>query len=253
MQSVVARQVPVTLEWKKYPGKKKQAESSTPDDDWSTSTPQTKSKKEGPRTYASDTCDTLYKVAHAPRKPSRQTTYCTENKNNRKKITTRRRKIEIKIEKITHPPGTRENVQVRQGNNRNNEIYYKRKHTRECANFCRLQARTLREGCRTETSIRTRPLKIPDKRKKRVLTADKYNNKKDEAKQKSKAKNRRDIIARSKKAKRKIQTETQSGTNGKKGNMERWNRRDTKGTNTGAGGKDDTKGRHWSIETRKVA
>ena len=60
-------------------------------------------------------------------------------------------KSKSKIEKkITHPRGKRKRKnQVRQGSNRKQKI--KKGHTRECAIFRRFQARTLREGCRTET------------------------------------------------------------------------------------------------------
>ena len=59
-------------------------------------------KKRGPRTYVPDTCGTLCKSPQKPRRPH----------NTRRKIdrimTTRRRTIEITVEKNTYPKGKRE-------------------------------------------------------------------------------------------------------------------------------------------------
>ena len=63
------------------------------------------------RRYVSDTCGTLYKVAIEAEK----TTYYPEKIIDRMKITTRRRKIEIKIEKGTHPRGKREKTKFKPG------------------------------------------------------------------------------------------------------------------------------------------
>ena len=90
------------------------------------------------RTYVSDTCGTLYKVAIEAEK----TTYYPEKIIDRMKITTRRRKIEIKIEKDTHTSKREErekNVQARQGKNIKQEI--KKGNTQENGQFfadCRL-------------------------------------------------------------------------------------------------------------------
>ena len=67
-------------------------------------------KKGGPRTYVSDTCGTLYKSPQKPREP-----HILPRKIDRKKITTRRRKTEIKNRKNNHTSKREEKKgQVRQ-------------------------------------------------------------------------------------------------------------------------------------------
>ena len=68
------------------------------------------------------------------------------------KKTTRRPKIEIEIEKITNQRGTSEKKKVKFS--QENKKSWKEPHKTTRAYLRRLQARTLREGCRTE--IRTK-------------------------------------------------------------------------------------------------
>ena len=68
-----------------------------------------------------------------------------------------------------------------------------------CAKFRRLKSRTLREGCRTETTIRTAPLRIPGKQKKTL--ADKKTKRTTRQSKKEEAKNYKKADSENEKAK----------------------------------------------------
>ena len=92
MQPVVAGPSPITLEWKKYLGKKVKQEKTH--DNWSTSTSPTiyiNMKKGGLRAYVTDACGTLHK---SPQKPRKTTCYPEKNRQNENNMSTL--KIEIR-------------------------------------------------------------------------------------------------------------------------------------------------------------
>ena len=134
--------------------------------------------------------------------------------------------------------GTEEKNQVKQGNTQENAQLFA---------DCRL-ARFAR-GVEQGQAFARHHLEYQASKKR---LAEKNIEKKDEAKHKSKAKKQKQI-AKSTKAKRKIQTETKRGTNGKERKIRKSEEEWTKRDKHWRGGKDNTKGRHLSIQTRKVS
>ena len=88
----------------------------------------------------------------------KMTYYPEKNRQDENNNSTSKNRNKKHEKKITHPKEKRnKKVQVRQGSNRKQKI--RKGHTRECAKFCRFQARTLREGCsinRTYTKLKNK-------------------------------------------------------------------------------------------------
>ena len=106
MLSVVAGQAPITLEWEKYLGKKKQKQQAKSIVHMITVAHlhlrQNIAREVRARTYQ------MHAVRCTSRHRNRKDHILPRKKVDRMKITTPRRKMEITIEKITHPKGKRQ-------------------------------------------------------------------------------------------------------------------------------------------------